>query len=62
MNWLEDYEYPNDHIYAIERQKDIVVEKQKEILDSIYYAEKIQKALITSEKYIEKTLERIHKT
>lgn len=23
MSWFEDYEYPNDHIYAIERQKDI---------------------------------------
>jgi hypothetical protein len=24
MDWiLEDWEYPNDHIYAIERQKDI---------------------------------------
>ena len=23
MNWSEDYECPNDHIYAMERQKDI---------------------------------------
>jgi hypothetical protein len=23
MDWLEDWEYPNDHIYAMERQKDI---------------------------------------
>jgi len=23
MNWFEDWEYPNDHIYAIERHKDI---------------------------------------
>ena len=24
MDWgIEDWEYPNDHIYAIERQKDI---------------------------------------
>ncbi len=22
MDWLEDWEYPNDHIYAMERQKD----------------------------------------
>ena len=22
-NWFEDWEYPNDHIYAMERQKDI---------------------------------------
>jgi len=24
MNWSEDYEYPNDHIYAFERERDIV--------------------------------------
>jgi hypothetical protein len=24
MNWFEDYEYPNDHIYAMERERDIV--------------------------------------
>lgn len=23
MSWLEDWEYPNDHIYAMERQHDI---------------------------------------
>jgi hypothetical protein len=23
MSWFEDWEYPNDHIYAMERQKDI---------------------------------------
>jgi hypothetical protein len=23
MNWFEDWEYPNDHIYAMERYKDI---------------------------------------
>ena len=23
MNWSEDWEYPNDHIYAMEREKDI---------------------------------------
>ena len=24
MNWFEDLEYPNDHIYAMERYKDVV--------------------------------------
>jgi len=24
MNWFEDCEYPNDHIYAMERYKDVV--------------------------------------
>lgn len=40
----------------IERQKHLVDEKQKEILDSIHYAQRIQKALITNEKYFEKKL------
>ena len=40
----------------IERQKHIVEEKQKEILDSIHYAKRIQKALLPSEKYIERNL------
>jgi hypothetical protein len=35
--------------------------KQKEILDSIRYAERIQKALLTSNGYIEKTLRRLMK-
>lgn len=30
MDWgLEDWEYPNDHIYAIERQKDIEISWQQ---------------------------------
>lgn len=29
MNWSEDYEYPNDHIYAMERQHDIEVAWQQ---------------------------------
>ncbi len=39
----------------------IIEEKQKEILDSIHYAKRIQTTLITSEKYIEKALERLTK-
>ncbi len=42
-------------------QKYIIEEKQKEILDSIYYARKIQRALITNEKYINKSLSRLQK-
>jgi tetratricopeptide (TPR) repeat protein len=41
---------------TVERQKHIVEEKQKEVLDSIYYARRIQRALITNEKYINKKL------
>jgi hypothetical protein len=29
MDWLEDWEYPNDHIYAMERQKDIEMSWQQ---------------------------------
>lgn len=40
----------------VERQKVIMEEKNKEITDSIKYASRIQRALITSERYIEKQL------
>jgi hypothetical protein len=29
MQWFEDWEYPNDHIYAMERQHDIEVAWQQ---------------------------------
>ncbi len=45
----------------ITEQKELVEEKQKEILDSIHYAKRIQTALITSEKYIEKNLNKLIK-
>jgi serine phosphatase RsbU (regulator of sigma subunit) len=38
----------------IEKQKEIVEEKQKEILDSIHYAKRIQSALLTSQNYFKK--------
>ena len=44
-----------------ERRSEIIEEKQKEILDSIYYARRIQQALITNEFYIEKELKRLLK-
>ena len=40
-------------------RKELVEEKQKEILDSIRYAKRIQTALITSEKYIERNINRL---
>jgi tetratricopeptide (TPR) repeat protein len=40
----------------IERQHSELAEKNKEILDSIRYAKRIQKALMPSEKYIERKL------
>ena len=43
----------------VEKQKEEVEERQKEILDSIYYARRIQRSLLTSEKYIDKNLKRL---
>lgn len=43
----------------IENQKELVEEKQKEILDSIRYAKRIQDALLTSQVYIERNLKRL---
>lgn len=40
----------------VENKNLIIEEKQKEILDSIYYARRIQNALLPSNKYIHKTL------
>lgn len=45
----------------ISQQKALVDQKQKEILDSIHYAKRIQSALITNEKYISKSIERLKK-
>jgi tetratricopeptide (TPR) repeat protein len=41
-------------------QKEVIEEKQKEILDSIHYAKRIQTALLTSEKYIERNLDKLN--
>ena len=41
------------------RQKLIIEEKQKEIIDSIQYAKRIQTSLLPSEKYIEKILKKL---
>ncbi len=43
----------------VEHQKEKLEEKQTEILDSIRYAKRIQTALITSEKYITKNLDKL---
>jgi tetratricopeptide (TPR) repeat protein len=40
-------------------QKALVEEKQKEILDSIKYAKRIQQTLLPSEKYVERNLRRL---
>ncbi len=43
----------------ITKQKHLIEEKQKEILDSIYYARRIQRSLLPNEKYIDKNLNRL---
>jgi tetratricopeptide (TPR) repeat protein len=45
----------------IAEQKRKVEEKQKEILDSIHYAKRIQQSLLPAEKYIEKKLNELNK-
>lgn len=42
----------------VEEQKQLVDNKQKEILDSINYASRIQKALLPSDKYLEKHIKK----
>jgi tetratricopeptide (TPR) repeat protein len=56
---LRSYNQKKKANEEIRAQKTIVDEKQKEILDSIRYARRIQSALIASESYIEKSLERL---
>ena len=43
----------------ISHQKYLVEEKQKEILDSIHYAKRIQRSLLPTEKYINKNINRL---
>ena len=43
----------------IEEKNKIVEKKQKEILDSIHYAKRIQQSLLPTEKYIVKNLKRL---
>lgn len=45
----------------IQQQKTIIEEKQKEILDSIYYARRIQSSLMPHEKQVHKQLNRLIK-
>lgn len=45
----------------ISQQKILVEQKHKEITDSIHYAQRIQRALITPEKYIEKQLNKLNR-
>jgi tetratricopeptide (TPR) repeat protein len=53
---LRGYRQKQKANVAINHQKMIIEEKQKEIVDSIMYAKRIQQALLPSEKYFEKHL------
>ena len=46
----------------IAEQKNIVEEKQKEIIDSINYARRIQRSLLPTERYIERSINRLRKS
>jgi hypothetical protein len=43
----------------VDKAYEILHDKNKEVMDSIHYAKRIQNALITSEKYIDKTLNKL---
>lgn len=46
----------------INRQKQVIEEKQKEILDSIHYARRIQQCLLPNEKYVYRVLKELQRT
>ena len=48
-------------ITELKLKEEIISQKNKEVMDSIHYASRIQRTLITSEKYIDKTLRRMMK-
>ena len=45
----------------ISEQKQLIEEKQKDIIDSINYAKRIQQSQLPTEKYINKNLKRMQK-
>lgn len=53
---LNRYRIKNQAAEALQLQNRIIEEKQKEILDSIHYAKRIQQSLLPSDKYIERVL------
>jgi len=46
----------------VEKQKHLIEEHQKEILDSIHYAKRIQRSLLPTDKYFERVLNKKDKT
>ncbi len=58
---LRGYRQKQKASSIISQQKEIIEEKNKGMTDSINYAKKIQQAHLPTEKYIEKSLERLKK-
>ena len=48
-----------DQKVLVDKAYESLHEKNKEVMDSIHYAKRIQRALITSESYIEKQLKKL---
>ncbi len=44
---------------ALEEKNKIIEEQQREVLDSIHYAKRIQQSLLASEKYIQRNIDRL---
>lgn len=47
--------------FKLNKQKEIIEEKQKEILDSIHYAQRIQSVLLPSDRFIDRAMNRLRK-
>ncbi len=59
---LRSYRQKKKANHEIMVQKSIIEEKQKEIVDSIHYAKRIQSSILPTEKYMEKKLIELKKT
>ena len=46
--------------HEVKKQKDLLEEKQKEVLDSIHYAKRIQQALLPSQRYLERVFKKFN--
>jgi tetratricopeptide (TPR) repeat protein len=56
---LRSYQQKRKANIEITKQKHIIEDKQRAILDSIHYAKRIQTAFLTSEKYISRELDKL---
>lgn len=56
---FQRFRLTNKQKKIIELQKHTIEEKQKEMLDSIHYAKRIQRAMLTSEKYIQRKMKEL---